>query len=258
MVHTTAVGCGSLHRSIPVALLVMPTQAGGCRSPPQQPSRTSSRNFISGGRVPFALHGPHSMLGAPSLGHPTAQHGITPHSTTGPPTSTFPRPARAPAQTLAVPVIPAIFAISLPSVTQLRPVPAGRPFSSLGGWHAGSRLSTANLPPFCLLYSQSDHSAFYFPFQLLHKYPQPPRLLPFPGRFCWALFFSPHFSSAAPAVGEPPTWDRATGLIPQLPAWWSPAQPRWLPAPLEPSWLLFYCTRLSSPTEGIRPSGSTA
>lgn len=118
--------------------------------------------------------------GAPISGHPTTQRRVTPCGTTGPPASPLPHLARAPARTLVVPVIPAIFAISLLSVTQLRPVPAGRPFSSLGGWHAGSRLSAANLPAFCLLYSQSDHSAFYFPFQLLHKYPPPPRLLPFP------------------------------------------------------------------------------
>lgn len=118
-----------------------PVQLRGCRSRPhvhtRQHSPTSSRNFISGSHLPLAGHIPHQR--APIPGNPTAQRGVTPCSITRPPVSPFPCPAHPLERTLAVPVIPAIFAISLVLVSQLRPVPAGHPFSSLGGWHARSQ-----------------------------------------------------------------------------------------------------------------------
>lgn len=187
----------------------------------QQPSRTSPANFISGGTGPICPSLAASHVGEhPSLATPQPSTGSPPRGTTGPPVSPFPCPARAPAQTLAVPVIPAVFAISLLPITQLRPVPAGRPFSSLGGWHAGSWRSAANLPAFCFLYSQSDHSAFYFPFQLLHKYPPPPpRLLPFPREVLLGSFL---LSPRLQLLGSHPrgTGPRASSLYPEHGGLW--------------------------------------
>lgn len=132
------------------------------------PVRPALQNSFWGDLSHLPLTGCIPWWGASIPGHPHAH---------------LPSPGLCP-----VSVIPAVFAISLLPITQLCPVPAGRPFSSLGGWHAGSRPSATNLSAFCPLSSQSDRSAFYFPFQLLHKHPP---LLPFPWEVLLGSFLLP-------------------------------------------------------------------